>query len=188
MGDQPASQSDKRQRLRALIKTRSLLTGAAFTLASGRQSAFFFDMKKTMFDPEGAALIADLVFAAIKDQRDVRFIGGLEMGAVPVVAAVCARSFPERPLSGFFVRKETKDHGTKKLVDGCLDSGSKVILLEDVTTTGGSVMKAAKAVRELGCEVKSVVTLVDRLEGAGATLAKEGIPLVSLFTAADFAD
>jgi orotate phosphoribosyltransferase len=179
---------DKRERLRRIIKARSLLSGKEFTLASGRQSGFFFDMKKTMFDPEGAALVADLIFAAIKGDHAVRSVGGLEMGAVPIVAAVAMRSYPEQPISGFFVRKEVKDHGTKKLVDGCLDPGSKVILLEDVTTTGGSVMKAVKAVREMGCTVETVVTIVDRLEGAAANLAKEGLKLVPIFVATEFAD
>jgi orotate phosphoribosyltransferase len=182
------SESDKKERLRTLIKERSLLRGAEFKLASGRESSFFFDMKKTMFDPEGAALVAELVFAAVAAERDVRFIGGLEMGAVPVVAAVCARSYPEHPISGFFVRKEIKGHGTNKLIDGCLEPDSKVILLEDVTTTGGSVLKAAHAVRALGCTVHTAITLVDRLEGAATNLAEQGLTLVPLFTAPDFAD
>jgi orotate phosphoribosyltransferase len=183
-----ASAQDKRERLRRIIKERSLLTGSEFKLASRRQSGFFFDMKKTMFHPEGASLIADLIFEAISGDRDVGFIGGLEMGAVPIVAAVAMRSYPDRPISGFFVRKEAKDHGTKKLVDGCLDPGSKVILLEDVTTTGGSVMKAVQAVRDMGCTVERVVTIVDRLEGAAANLQKQGLELVPIFTARDFAD
>jgi orotate phosphoribosyltransferase len=182
------SDGDKRERLRRIIKARSLLTGTEFKLASGRQSGFFFDMKKTMFHPEGASLIADVIFEAIRGDRDVGFIGGLEMGAVPIVAAVAMRSYPDRPISGFFVRKEAKDHGTKRLVDGCLDPGSKVILLEDVTTTGGSVMKAVQAVRDMGCTVERVVTIVDRLEGAAANLQKQGLELVPIFTARDFAD
>lgn len=179
--------SARRARLRTLIKAHSLLTGADFTLASGRRSGFFFDMKKTMFDPEGASLIAEEIFDMLRDEPDIGFIGGLEMGAVPVVAMVCMRSFPERPLRGFFVRKETKGHGTNALIDGCLESRSKVLLLEDVTTTGGSVMKAAAAVRERGCTVEKVITIVDRLEGAAGNLAREGIALRSIFTAADFA-
>jgi orotate phosphoribosyltransferase len=178
---------DKRERLRQIIKARSLLTGAEFKLASGGQSGFFFDMKKTMFHPEGASLIADLIIEAIANDRDVGFIGGLAMGAVPIVAVVALRSYPDRPISGFFVRKEVKDHGTKKLVDGCLEPGSKVILLEDVTTTGGSVMKAVRAVRDMGCTVEKIVTIVDRLEGAAANLQKEGLELVPIFTARDFA-
>ena len=177
----------KRDRLRDIIARESLLTGDNFTLASGKSSGYFFDMKKTMFHPEGASLTADLIFEAIKDDKDVAYIGGLEMGAVPVIAGVCLRSWPERPISGFFVRKQVKDHGTAKLIDGRLEPGSRVILLEDVTTTGGSVMKAVEAVRSQGCNVKKIVTIVDRLEGARANLKKEGLELVALYTRDDFA-
>ena len=92
----------KRERLRDIIARESLLTGDNFTLASGKSSGYFFDMKKTMFHPEGASLTADLIFEAIKDDKDVAYIGGLEMGAVPVIAGVCLRSWPERPISIVF--------------------------------------------------------------------------------------
>jgi len=118
-----------------------------------------------MFDPEGAALLADLLFAAIKGD-DVEYIGGLETGAIPIVAALCARSWPEKPLKGFFVRKENKGHGTDQRIDGLLQRGSKVILFEDVTTTGGSAMQAVNQARQLDCTVLRVVSAVDRMEGA----------------------
>lgn len=179
--------TDKKARLRDIIKAELLLTGGDFTLASGQASAYFFDMKKTMFHPEGASLLADLLFAAIREDRDVEFVGGLEIGAVPLAAIVALRSWPERPLQGFFVRKQPKGHGTDKVIDGRLDAGRPVILFEDVTTTGGSVMKAVNAVRAEGGSVKKIVTIVDRLEGARDNLAKEGIDLVALFTREDFA-
>ncbi|MGA7262532.1 MAG: hypothetical protein WBX30_16775, partial [Stellaceae bacterium] len=121
----------KRERLIGIIRQQSLLHNRDFVLASGRSSNFFFDMKRTMFDPEGAALLADLLFEAIKAE-DVEYIGGLETGAIPIVTAVCARSWPEKPLKGFFVRKENKGHGTDQRIDGLLQRGSKVILFEDV--------------------------------------------------------
>lgn len=178
---------DKKSRLRDIIKAESLLSGGAFTLASGRPSAYFFDMKKTMFHPEGAALLGDLLYEAVKGDRDVDYVGGLEIGAVPLAALVAQRSASERPLQGFFVRKQPKGHGTDKLIDGRFDGGRPVILFEDVTTTGGSVMKAVEAVRAQGGTVKKIVTIVDRLEGARDNLAKEGIELVALFTRDDFA-
>jgi orotate phosphoribosyltransferase len=178
--------ADKRARLKQIIREKSFSTGGDFKLASGAASAFYFDMKKTMFDPEGAALIADCLFDLIKDDG-VEQVGGLEIGAVPIATAVAIRSWPEQPIRAFFVRKEPKGHGTNRLIDGQYRDGAKTILFEDVTTTGGSVMKAVNAVRERGGQVAKIVTIVDRLEGAKANLAKEGIALVALFTKDDFA-
>jgi orotate phosphoribosyltransferase len=175
----------KREKLIAIIRRQSLLQSRDFILASGRSSSFFFDMKKTMFDPEGAALLADLLFDAIKAE-EVECIGGLETGAIPIVSALCARSWPEKPLKGFFVRKETKGHGTDQRVDGLLERGSKVILFEDVTTTGGSAMQAVRQAQQSGCTVLKVVSVVDRLEGAEANFRAAGITFESLFTWRDF--
>ena len=177
--------SSKRQRLREIIRQESLLQDRDFRLASGRSSNFFFDMKKTMFDPEGAALLADLLFEAIC-KEDVDCIGGLETGAIPIVAALCARSWPAKPIRGFFVRKETKGHGTDRRIDGHLDGGSRVILFEDVTTTGGSTMQAVAQARQLGCTIVKVISVVDRLEGAEETFRAAGIPFEALFTWRDF--
>jgi orotate phosphoribosyltransferase len=182
MGASEASDlSSKRQRLGALIRRTSVLQDRDFRLTSGRSSNFFIDLKKTMFDPQGAALLADLLFDMIRDE-DVEYIGGMATGAIPIVAALCLRSWPEKPLKGFFVRKETKGHGTGQRVDGLLETGSKVILFEDVTTTGGSVMQAADQVRQLQCRVMRVVTVVDRLEGAAENFRKAGIRFEALFT------
>ena len=172
-------------RLLEIIKANSLLTGSQFTLASGQRSNFFFDMKKTMFDPEGGALLADLLFDAVRAE-DVEYIWGLETGAIPIVAALCARSWPERPIKGFFVRKEKKGHGTDQRVDGLLARGSKVILVEDVTTTGGSVMQAVEQARQFGCTILKVVSVVDRLEGAAENFRAVGIKFESVFTWRDF--
>jgi len=176
----------KRKRLRDVIKAKSLMTGGNFKLASGAASQFYFDMKKTMFDPEGAALIGEVLFDLVKNDG-VEQVGGLEIGAVPIATAVAMRSWPEKPITAFFVRKEAKGHGTNRLIDGQYRDGAKTILFEDVTTTGGSVMRAVNAVRERGGTVAKIVTIVDRLEGAKATLAKEGIELVAVFTKEDFA-
>jgi orotate phosphoribosyltransferase len=177
---------DGKDRLRNIIADKSLLKGD-FTLASGAASGYFFDMKKTMFDPEGASLVGDLIFDLVKDDTGFTGIGGLELGAVPIAVSVAMKSWPTRPIAAFFVRKEPKGHGTNQLIDGNFAAGSTVIILEDVTTTGGSAMKAVKAVREQGGTVKKIVTIVDRLEGARDNLRKEGIELVALFTKDDFA-
>jgi orotate phosphoribosyltransferase len=142
-------------------------------------------MKRTMFDPEGAALAADLLFDRIKDDN-VDYVGGLETGAIPIVAVLCMRSWPAKPIKGFFVRKEAKGHGTDQRIDGLLESGSRVILFEDVTTTGGSVMQAAEAVRQRDCTILRVITIVDRLEGAVRNFENAGIKFEALFTWRDF--
>jgi len=173
----------QRERLRALIKERSLLTeGGPFKLASGATSDYYLDMKPTTFSPEGLSLIAELAFAMLRDEPGIDSIGGLELGSVPIISAICMRSHGERPLNGFVVRKEKKGHGTDKKIDGNFRPNSNVVLIEDVTTRGGSVMEAVKAVRAQGATVKKVVTIVDRLEGAAANLKNEGIELLPIFT------
>lgn len=179
-----AAPAQAKARLLEIIKAKSLLLGE-FKLVSGAVSNYYLDMKPTMFDPEGAHLVAELVCDLIKDERDVEAIGGLELGAVPIIVAVCARSWHGRPVAGFVVRKEIKDHGTEQKIDGNFTPGSTVILFDDVTTKGGSVMKAVRAVRARGARVAKIITLVDRLEGASENLGKEGIELVALYTTRD---
>jgi orotate phosphoribosyltransferase len=181
----PKPASEKRQRLRAIIRDKSLLKEGDFRLASGQASNYFFDLKKTAFDPEGAALLADLLFERIREE-DVDCVGGLETGAIPIVSAVCRRSWPEKPVKGFFVRKAGKGHGTDKMVDGHLERGARVILFEDVTTTGGSVMQAVREARAQGCDIVKIVAVVDRQEGARQHFAAEGLRFEALFTRADF--
>ncbi len=172
-----------RERLMEIIKRKSLITaGGPFKLASGAMSDYYLDMKPTAFDPEGAALIAEIIVAMLAQEPAADAIGGLELGAVPIVAAVCARSASARPINGFVVRKERKDHGTSKKIDGNFKDGSRVVLVEDVTTKGGSVMQAVRAVRERGATVDTIITIVDRLEGAADNLKKEGLRLVPIFT------
>jgi orotate phosphoribosyltransferase len=178
---------ENRAKLLHIIQLESYLTGD-FTLASGQRSNYFLDLKKTMFHPEGAFLASEIIYEMIKDDTDIEYIGGLEMGAVPIVVAVSVRSWLDRPLKAFFVRKTPKDHGTSKLIDGQFLPGSKVILVDDVTTTGGSTLKAAHAVREQGGTIKRVLTIVDRCEGATENLAREGLKLFPIFTINDISN
>jgi orotate phosphoribosyltransferase len=177
--------SAKRQKLLAIISRASVLQGQEFRLTSGGTSNFFIDLKKTMLDPEGASLLADLLFDKIKTE-DVDCVGGMETGAIPIVAAICARSWPEKPINGFFIRKEAKGHGTDQRVDGVLERGSRVILFEDVTTTGSSVMRAVDQARLFQCTILKVITVVDRLEGAEENFRNAGIAFEALFTRRDF--
>lgn len=181
---------DARERLKAIVREKSFGTGAAITLASGRTSTFYFNMKPTMLDPEGAALIAHLMLEALEDEQ-ADFVGGLELGAVPLVACIAQASWlAGRPIPAFFVRKQVKGHGTKQRVEGLAPGaslqGQTAVVLEDVTTTGGSALEAVGAVREAGGEVRTVLTVVDRREGAAANLSREGLTLRSLLTAHDF--
>ena len=175
----------KRERLLAIIRRESLLQDREFHLTSGRSSNFFIDLKKTMFDPEGASLLADLLFDRIRAE-DVDYIGGMEAGGIPIVATLSMRSWPEKPLKGFFVRKAAKGHGTDQRVDGFIERGSKVVLFEDVTTTGGSAMQVVNQARQYQCTILKVISVVDRLEGAEENFRAAGIKFEALFTWRDF--
>jgi orotate phosphoribosyltransferase len=174
--------SKQKKRLLEIIKQKSLITkGGPFKLASGAMSDYYLDMKPTTFDPEGANLVADIVYSMISEEDDVDAIGGLEIGAVPIIIAVAMRSWGQRPISGFVVRKERKGHGTDKLIDGNFRPNSTVVLFEDVTTLGDSAMQAVRAVRQQGGTVKKIIALVDRLEGAAENFRRAGIDFEAIY-------
>ena len=183
-GNKALSKLASRARLAEIIRKRSFGRGEV-TLASGRKSDFYFNLKPTMLDPEGASLLADLLFDKIRTEN-VDCIGGMETGAIPIVATLCMRSWPQKPIKGFFIRKEAKGHGTDQRVDGLLENGSRVILLEDVTTTGGSAMRAVEQVRRAQCTIIKVISVVDRLEGAEDNFRRSGIRFEALFDQRDF--
>lgn len=181
-----------RARLIAIIKERSFEKGGERKLASGRTSNYYFNMKPTMMHAEGAHLIGLLVLDALKGEA-VDLVGGLEMGAVPIAAAVAATSQASgRPVSAFFVRKQAKDHGTQSLIEGLAKGetlkGKRVVVVEDVTTTGGSALKAVDALKAEGAMIVRVLTLVDRKEGASETFAKAGLAFSSILSTDDFKD
>jgi orotate phosphoribosyltransferase len=183
------SKSASRARLAEIIRKRSFGRGE-ITLASGRTSNFYFNLKPTMLDPEGAALLAELTFEALKDDG-LDYVGGLEMGAVPLAGAVAQLSWIKgHPIAAFFVRKQPKEHGARLSVEGLAKGeslqGKRVVIVEDVTTTGSSALKAVGAVREAGGEIALVYTMVDREEGASETFAQAGIPFRSLYKAGEF--
>jgi orotate phosphoribosyltransferase len=183
------SKSASRARLADIIRKRSFGRGE-ITLASGRKSDFYFNLKPTMLDPEGAALLAELSLDALKDDQ-IDYIGGLEMGAVPIAGAIAQLSWLKgRPIAAFFVRKKPKEHGARLAVEGLAKgeslSGKRIVIVEDVTTTGGSAIKAVDAVKDAGGEVAMVFTMVDRDEGATEAFAEAGIPFRSLYKAGEF--
>ena len=178
-----------RAELLELIRTRSFGRGR-ITLASGRESDYYIDMRPTTLHPAGATAVGELIVDALAGMP-VDFVGGLEMGAVPIATAVAIASARRGGgIQAFFVRKKAKDHGAKKLVEGLTKGqtlkGRNVVIVDDVMTTGGSSVQAINAVREEGGNILMVLTIVDRLEGAAATFAAEKLPFRALFTADEF--
>jgi orotate phosphoribosyltransferase len=166
---------DTKTQLLQLIKERSFSMDGPFLLASGDTSDYYIDGKLTEVFSKGARLIGEAIYEATQD-LDFEAIGGLEVGAVPLTtAAVMSYDLHGRTMEGFWVRDAKKQHGTRKLVEGKLEEGSRVVVLDDVVTRGTSTVKAIQAVRALGCEVVRIVSLVDRLQGARELFAKEGI-------------
>src|SRR5438128_7201551 len=143
-----------------------------------------------MLDAEGAALLAELTFEALRDER-LDYVGGLEMGAVPLAGAIAQLSWMKgHPIAAFFVRKKPKEHGARVGVEGLAKGetlqGKRVVIVEDVTTTGGSAIKAVEAVRDAGGEIALVFTMVDREEGAAETFAQAGLTFRALYRASEF--
>jgi len=158
-------------------------------LASGKESDFFVDCKQTILTAEGHAILGELMFSALDELGAVDAVAGVELGGCPLASAVSLVSFQKgKPLPALYVRKERKDHGTGKRIEGdkALRPGLRVALLEDVVTTGGSSLKALDVLREAGCEVAGIVAIVDRLEGGAEAIEAAGVPLVSLTTRKDF--
>jgi orotate phosphoribosyltransferase len=173
-------------RLVGLLRRDALRTGR-FTLASGRTSHYYVDGRKVTLSAEGADLIGAGVLDHLADLPEVSSVGGLTMGADPIVGATLAVA-GARGLAhwrGFLVRKEAKGHGTGKLVEGPLEPGSTVAIVDDVATTGGSSLQAVAAVEAMGCKVARVVVVLDRLEGAAEAFSLRGIDFRSLATIRD---
>jgi orotate phosphoribosyltransferase len=175
---------NERERLKKIIIDLSY-EKRKVTLASGRESDFYFDGKQTTLHPEGGYLTGRLFFEAIKDVEGIEGVGGLTLGADPIATSTSVVSFLEgRPIPAFIIRKEPKGHGTGAWLEGRknLRPGAKVVIVEDVVTTGGSSLKAVRRAEEEGLEVLGVVTLVDREEGGRESIEKEGYWLRAIFT------
>ncbi len=166
-------------RLLQLLATRSVRRGQ-FTLASGRQSTLYIDARLTTMSPEGLSVIGPLGVSAIAGSGwNVQAVGGLTLGADPVSYAISyASASHSRPLRAFTVRKQAKEHGTGKLIEGPFRAGDRVVVIEDVITTGGSALKAIQAVRNAGGTVAGVLALVDREEGGRAAIETTGVPVL----------
>jgi len=183
MQSDPKYDAALRDQLRAALQTRSIIFGK-ITLSSGRQSDYYIDGRMTSLSAEGAYLAARIWLPFL---RDVSAVGGLTLGADPLVGAILYACRTEQiPMDGFIVRKEAKQHGTMKQVEGPLKAGSRVAVVEDVVTSGGSAWKAIEAVRAKGCEVARVLALVDREEGAVEFFRAKGVPYLPVFCKSEF--
>ncbi len=190
----PIDFASESARLRELIRERSYREGD-FTLASGKKSGFYIDMKATTLSAEGAFLLGRLSYDLIKRFAATRFpaapgsgvqgVGGLTMGADPIATAVSLSAYAQgADWPAFIVRKETKGHGTGRFVEGRenLPAGAKVVVLEDVVTTGGSSILAIERLRAEGYDPVAVLTVVDREEGGEAALKATGLEFLRLLT------
>ena len=176
---------DDPKRLKEILLAKSYRKGT-FTLTSGKTSDFYIDGKQTTLHAEGAYLCGKLLFELIKSEaKPIDAVGGMTLGADPLVSAVSIVSYLEQaPIPAFIVRKEAKGHGTGNYIEGLknLPEGGRVALVEDVVTTGGTLLKVIDRVEAAGFVVALVVTVVDRQEGGAEVLAEKGYPLKALFT------
>lgn len=156
-----------------------------FRLASGKMSQFYIDCKTTTLTPEGLVLIGEVIFERIKG-LPIQAVGGLEFGAIPLALATSIHAFHKGvAIRPFVVRKQAKDRGLKKAIEGQLNTGDSVVVLEDVVTTGASSLLAAERLRDAWINVDHILAIVDRAEGGSEAIAQAGLDLVSIFTLDD---
>ena len=172
-----------KRRLARILVEKSYREGD-FVLASGRRSDYYFDCRVTALHPEGSWLIGTLFNKMLAD-TDIKGVGGMTLGADPLVSSTTVISYEMgRPLAGLLVRKEAKGHGTGQYVEGLgnFAAGDRVAMLEDVVTTGGSLLKACTRVKDAGLNIVAVCAILDRQEGGREILQQEGYALRALFT------
>ena len=173
-----------KERLGEIILERSFKysENPPFTLASGRQSNYYFNCKPTTLDPEGMNLIGSIIFNMIKDSN-ITAAGGLTLGADPIANALSVISYQKgKPIKSFIVRKDVKDHGTKSAIEGSVKAGDRVLIIDDVITTGGSTITAIEQARKAGLVVDRVITLIDREEGGRENIQKHVKNIQSVLT------
>ena len=173
-----------RDALIRLIQQQALEYGD-FTLASGKKSSFYLDCRRVTLDAHGANLIAAGMLRLMADDMPDA-VGGMAIGADPITGAIITAAYPSAPnLKGFIVRKESKEHGKGRSVEGPVEPGQRAIIVEDTVTTGGSALKAIARAREFGLNVIGALAVVDRLEGGAEAFAEVGVPLRALLTIRD---
>jgi orotate phosphoribosyltransferase len=175
------------RRLLKLLKNLSYEEGD-FLLASGKRSTFYIDCKETTLNPEGMYLVGHLMLQRVMKMPSVEAVGGVSIGGDPLVCSTVIASYALRdPIFGFLIRKEPKGHGKNRWVEGGknLRQGMKVVILEDVVTTGGSSLKAIEVTEKEGLKVVGVIALLDRLEGGRQAIEEKGYQFESIFTLND---
>ncbi len=159
-------------------------------MSSGKESDFFIDCKPAVLSAEGHALAGNALLERIRDvMGPVSAVAGVELGGCPLASAVACASWSHgSPIDAVYIRKSTKDHGTRKMLEGAdrLAPGAKLAIVEDTVTTGGSTLRAIQAVRDAGLKVAGVVAVVDRLEGGAAAIREAGVPFGALYDRTDF--
>jgi orotate phosphoribosyltransferase len=175
-----------KQALIALVRQKAVKFGQ-FTLASGKKATYYLDGKQVTLDAAGALLVAEGILDLVGRGPRPQAIGGMSIGADPITAAVVTMSAVRgTPLAGFMVRKESKGHGTNQYIEGPVQPGDRVVIVEDVVTTGGSSFQAIERAEAFGLKVVQVLAIIDRMEGGAAAFAARGYPFASLLSIADF--
>ena len=177
---------DLKDRLYRLIKDKAYHEGE-IKLASGKTSHYYIDARAVTLESEGAFLVGRIVFEMVKNLK-VAAVGGPTLGADPIVGALAAISFEnKKPVNTFLIRKTPKSHGRMLQIEGpVLEAGDEVVLIDDVATTGGSLIDSIAILKKMNVAVKKAIVIVDREEGARENLVKEGCELVSIFKASEF--
>ena len=175
-----------KQELLLLLKKEAFVKKRV-KLSSGKFSNYYIDVRKVSLSPKGLYLISHLIFRIIKN-RQIDAVGGPTLGADPIVSGICFLAYKNKKnLKGFLIRKNPKQHGRQKLIEGqALNPGDRVMLFDDVATSGSSIIKAVEILKNEKIKVEGAVTVIDREEGAKENLAQLGCPLVSLFAKSDF--
>jgi orotate phosphoribosyltransferase len=174
-----------REALKQLILAKALKFGE-FTLASGKKASYYLDCRQITLDAQGARLVGAGMLELLKPNLPA-LVGGMAIGADPITAAILTLAgINSLPLRGVMVRKEAKQHGTGKLVEGPFQPGESIAIVEDVVTTGGSSLLAIERCEEVGLKVTRVLAIIDRLEGGHKAFAARGYELTTLFTIEDF--
>ena len=174
-----------KQALINLVREKALKFGD-FTLASGKKAKYYLDGKQVTLDSQGARLVGEGILELLATDLPAA-VGGMSIGADPITAAVVTMAGVHGlPLVGFMVRKEAKGHGTQRYIEGPVKPGDRVVIVEDVVTTGGSSLTAIERATEFGLVVPRVIAIIDRLEGGAAAFSQRGYAFSSLLTIEDF--
>ena len=174
-----------KEKLKKILLKKSVITGREFTLSSGKRSDFYVDARISTLDPEGAYLCGK-IFLEMLEAYQVDAVGGYSIGADPIVASIAVLShLDSKPIQAFIIRKHEKSHGTQKMIEGNFEEGFRVVLFDDVVTSGGSILKGINEVETQGGKIQAVMAVIDRDEGGREKIEAAGYPFLSIFKKTD---